>query len=487
MAREDVNIKVSADVAEAIRMWRAMEQGPQGMANELDALGKKGKNAATGMEAEFGKLVGKWASIGGAIQGARMILDGMIKAQEQYNRMVKEASVPLDTLTRNFVNQAGYTNQQGAVAQRRILGIAEQRAVTPQTAFEAATQLASSGFAPDVASGEGLNELLKMANSINAAGGNVNVAEIGGAVVNFLQATRMPGTAESIAKVGPQVQGLFQQTDLKAEHLASFAPKAATIAQMTGLKQEQLPVLSQFLELTNIDQAGTAFKTAMVSLATAGADNTKTQALKNIGLKPEDVDFVGEDFFAVQSRMAKAFESASPDVANIAAKQILGQEGLLARAAIFTSDTTATTQQRLKMFASGEQYERAAAITEGGIEARGRAADSRNVAAFGDPNFLDFDTVRKDMMTAMQAGGSSRFSQAIAGGVFDMYSMLPGATADTALRAALGPANATAANQIIDQNRATMPGDIKVRVELTDQDGVAIPHKSDVDKLNRAK
>ena len=38
MAREDVNIKVSANVAEAIRLWKAMQEGPQQMARELDGL-----------------------------------------------------------------------------------------------------------------------------------------------------------------------------------------------------------------------------------------------------------------------------------------------------------------------------------------------------------------------------------------------------------------------------------------------------------------
>ena len=46
MAREDVNIKVSANVAEAIQMWKAMEAGPDGMAKALSAMGDKGAKAA---------------------------------------------------------------------------------------------------------------------------------------------------------------------------------------------------------------------------------------------------------------------------------------------------------------------------------------------------------------------------------------------------------------------------------------------------------
>lgn len=45
-SREEVNIKVSANVAEAIQMWKAMEAGPEGMANQLAAMGEKGGKAA---------------------------------------------------------------------------------------------------------------------------------------------------------------------------------------------------------------------------------------------------------------------------------------------------------------------------------------------------------------------------------------------------------------------------------------------------------
>jgi uncharacterized protein YqeY len=51
MAREDVNIRVSSNVAEAIRLWQAMEAGPQAMGKVIGAV--KGKVAG---QADGGRI-----------------------------------------------------------------------------------------------------------------------------------------------------------------------------------------------------------------------------------------------------------------------------------------------------------------------------------------------------------------------------------------------------------------------------------------------
>ena len=57
MAKDDVNIKVTADVAEAIRLWNEMSKGPQKMANEMAAMGVKGRKATKGVTADLKKMV----------------------------------------------------------------------------------------------------------------------------------------------------------------------------------------------------------------------------------------------------------------------------------------------------------------------------------------------------------------------------------------------------------------------------------------------
>lgn len=61
-AREDVNIKVSANVAEAIQLWKAMEAGPDGMAKALSAMGEKGGKAAKTAGDEIVAMAQKFTS-----------------------------------------------------------------------------------------------------------------------------------------------------------------------------------------------------------------------------------------------------------------------------------------------------------------------------------------------------------------------------------------------------------------------------------------
>ena len=488
MPKEDVNIKVSANVAEAVRMWQAMEEGPKGMANELEQLGRKGRRSSSGMSSEFSKLVGHWTEIGFGIAAAKKLIESFIAAQKESLKLTGESTVPVDELSRRFQVQGGLSNAQAVQARLDILNTAKQRAFTPEGAFGAGTQLVSSGFtSQEVTSGGALDEFLKLLNATNASGRNVDSAELAKATVQFLKATKQGLSASSIRDNATEIQGLFKSTNLQAAGLGTFASKAGSIADATGLGKEILPLFSQFLDVTSDEVGGTAFRSSTISLATAGAEPAKVQALKLLGLSPQDVDFQGESFFQVQKTLAEAFGSVPGEVANIAAKRLFGKEGLIAKSVLFSGKGVADTRERLALGASEESFERDRAITEGSLQARQRAAESGQALAFFDENFVDPDTARKILLTKLREGGLGAFSQGVAGSIFDASTFL-GGDAETAVTAATTNIVGTQpglelTREVIKEARAQTIEDLKVTVTLQDQNGVAIPSKSDVEKL----
>jgi hypothetical protein len=105
MAKEDVNIKVSANVAEAIQLWKAMEKGPEGMANALSDMGQKGKKAGKDIGDSAFDLVGKWTSVAAAVglvtkalhdmeQNAQAAADRVFGALDSAGKLAQVASTP---------------------------------------------------------------------------------------------------------------------------------------------------------------------------------------------------------------------------------------------------------------------------------------------------------------------------------------------------------------------------------------------------------
>jgi len=501
MAREDVNIKVSADVAEAIRMWRAMEEGPKSMANELEKTGRSGKRAASGMAQEFKGLVGQWASVGAAITAARQLVLKYIESQKEALRLTSDATRPIDLLTAQFANQAGLTKDQADAARVKILQIASDRGSLPGTAFGAAKQLVSSGFsANEVLQGGATDEFLKLLNATNATGANVDVESLGNSLTSFLNATDQPRTAKSINKNSRQIFGLFQGTNLQTADLDRFAKDAAVIKQTTGLDNEQLPIFSQFRDITDTASASTAFRKTATALSGAAAIPKKVQALASIGLTPEQVDFVGEDFFQVQKTLSDAFGAADPTVANIAAKQILGDEALLSRKVLFSPAGVVKTRERLALSGDQAAFDRAVSTTEGSLQAKANAAESAEAAAFFDPDFVDPVIARKRFATHLKQKGKSAFTQSTLLDVFDTR-ISHGASVELALKEAglLGQQSVidqiiagSSSGDLLGTEQGQQPGQqqalkVDVKVEVQDESFRFEPVHADVRALNTAE
>jgi len=426
MAREDVNVKVSANVAEALQLWRAMEKGPEGMAGALGAMGDKGKQSARGLAGELEGLVGKWASIGAAIAGAQALLASFFNDMKRMREETEKTTFDIEESTKRFLVQAGMRADQSSAVQQALFGIATSRKVSLDSAFTAGTQLVSSGFSSDqLLQGGALSEFLQLLAATNATGKEVNSAELAKSMVQFMTAQGAPLTAAGVRENAVAIQSLFKGTNLQTAQLSRFAPDAATISNFTGLGgPEMLALFSQFLDVTDEAKGSTAFRAGALRLGTAGANKETQRGLAMLGLTAEDVDFQGENFFEVQERLITAMEKVEGNVRNNASKLIFGAEGMPFSNVLLTREGQAAGQQRIGLTRNEAAYAEAVAFAESGRgPTRVQSQTERDVALF-DPTAPDSETLRNRLETYMEEQGFSPIRRTAERMGFSMYEKL---------------------------------------------------------------
>jgi hypothetical protein len=486
MPREDVNIKVSSDVAEAVRLWKAMQEGPQQMANEMEAMGQKGKKSTKGITDELVGMVGKWASIAAAIGVAQKAMEGYFESQKKNREQADKSSLSVDESARRFYVQGGIRDAQSQrKATETILGVAEMRAVDSNTAFGAATQLVSSGFnSDDVTQGGVLDQFLQILNATNAAGGNADAEGLAKAMTQYMTANNMDLSALNVRKVGVGVQRLFTGTNLQIGNLSRFAPESATIGEYSGLgAMEQAALFSQFLDVTDEAKGATAFRSGVVSLATAGSDKTKQRGLEMLGLRPEDVDFQGESFFDVQRLLAERRAGLSGDQRNIADKMLFGQDGLTFANVLLNQDAIGEGRRRVGLTQDEQGFVDTLAIAEQGI-----AANDRRTGVLEDRAFFDEDktiteeAARRQIRARNKLNGNTAIDVAAAGIDEFIYNRALNFT-DAEGAAALVGQGAAATGQNYQPGKQQV--EVSINMTVKDAAGVERPERVEVEAVPR--
>lgn len=505
MGREDVNIKVSANVAEAIQLWKAMEAGPEGMAKALDAMGQKGAKSAKGIGDEILGFVGKWASVGVAVSAVTSEINRQYEALKRLREEKNAATNTVDEVWNRFQVQAGLPNGPRADQVRnQLLSIIATRKAGPVQGLQAAEQLGSAGASVQDILGGGLDEFLQLITASNAAGQDVNVPQLAQAMVKFLAANGKQPNREGMRGTSLAIQQLFGGTNLQLSNLARFAPEAGKIASFSHLAPEdQLAVYSQFLGTMDESTAAVAFRGGVSRLATAGAVPERVSALKSLGLKPGDVDFQGEDFFTVLDRLRKGFGGVKPEQANIAAQRIFGDESLGFYSVMLQPGAVEEAKKRGVMARDATGAAERLSLAESSRGAAARQAETLAAATQYDKEALDPAVIRKRLQALTNLYIRSEQSRASVMGDFDdpfgpdvLYSSDPN---DIASRAAgrlsgalnlrhniiaqqagkkyLSPADEQAF--ILQQIRGTQP------IRIVGPDGLDVPSEPAANELGR--
>lgn len=310
-----VQLQFLANGESAERVIAQLEKKIAGLQNQLKHMSQESKRS-TGFETSLANWAQKVGSLTVGYFGLGSAISHIIDQQKEMLRQADEAGQKYDVIFRRLRIQAGFTEMQSAKAQKRVEDIAIRNAVPVEVAAGAAEELVSQGFSAKDATGKALQTMLQTMKASAMDTREVDPRQLVQAAVMYLAAQGLERNDANLREQMVAIQQMFKKTALQLKDLEDLAGKtqasagaltpAETLATFTVLREKNLP-----------DVASTAFKIIIDRLQTIGARGTDIALLAQTGLKPEDVDLVGEDIKTVLDRLAKGLEGLPQEKQNI--------------------------------------------------------------------------------------------------------------------------------------------------------------------------
>jgi hypothetical protein len=325
-----VQIDLDARDAQAVQAWQRAKASIGDFNAQLDQMdGKQRKNAGSARSVMQG-LQGVASSIIGISSGYQLVTKGVEiwrQANDEIIRQAEETGRIYDDIFRKFRVQSGLAGLQATAAQERILDLAEKNAVEEQEAGAAVTQLVSSGFAPDDAAGAAGDAFLQIMAATNQTDKQVDRAGMAKVLSQFLGGTGKDLTSENLLDTGVKIQRLFKGTNLQLSTAGALAKEAGAVKG--ALSEEELLASGAALSKTFDDATlSTGIRNIVGRLRTAAASKEKVAALGQLGLKPEDVDFVGENLDEVLGRLQTGLAGVSKEQEAPILKKLFEEAGV---------------------------------------------------------------------------------------------------------------------------------------------------------------
>ena len=329
MAQENVHIKVTADMAEAIRAWQEVQKGPKGLANELAAMGKKGKTATRGLTTDLAKMAAGWFSVQAGINLAKDALKFYIQANKEAAQQSRQATQTIDKSFRQFLVQAeiGVNDKELAAKFKRLVGAsAKTAAVSFSESADVARSLKSTGFSLDQIEGGALDVALQAINATNVTGKNADPEQFTRSIVALLNSTGQEKTTANFRRAAIAVQSNFRGGNLEPQDLPALAESSSKLTNFANVPlNEQIALLTTLKETnTSGAKAATGLGNIAQILGTASENAAVKKGLRQAGIDPEEVDFEGEHIGQVLDLFAERLGKLTPEKRKGAPRQPSG-------------------------------------------------------------------------------------------------------------------------------------------------------------------
>lgn len=227
----------------------------------------------------------------------------LVALQREYNREASDTARHLDEMATALEKQA--MTQDPALREAVYKTMSRFKVPGPRV-FGTAREMISGGFKVEQLKAGALEEMIALEVAMNAK------QSLGDPMTSYLDSQGLPLTKKSIREVGGRVFGLFAEKKLEAIDLPFIAKaggKMRAAGEGVGI-EHQLSLMTLLKQKGGLpgSEAATAMGNIVTKLATAEAEPRAAGALKLMGLKPEDVDFVGEELPEVLNLLGEALE-----------------------------------------------------------------------------------------------------------------------------------------------------------------------------------
>jgi hypothetical protein len=322
---QKIEFELAANDTSAKAAWERQQKAINGVIEKLGKLEDASAKAGRTQEGWVSKGVGKLAGMAAGYVSVTGAIGAVIAANKEMLDQADQAALKYDTIFRKVNVQSAMLGVAGEAGKKSILDTAIANAATVEESGAIAQQLAGAGFNAKDATGGALDAVLK-AQAAMGEQGTGKGGVIAESAAQYLKAMGIDATGENLRKTLVAVQQSAKEGFMKFEDLSQVSGKVGAF----GGKAESADVLAAFnigRSIMGADTASTGLKIFGERTMGAAGDKQRMDLLKQVKLKPEDVDFVGESFDTVLANLDKAVASLPEEKKSGWLQRFFGGEG----------------------------------------------------------------------------------------------------------------------------------------------------------------
>jgi hypothetical protein len=314
----DVKLVFTGSEQDAVRAIAAVERRLDGLQRKQKSLSDQVNRSNLALQAE--RWVYSLNLVDRAWGAIKNTIGQVIEENRKFLRETGQTGMRLEEEFDRLQIQSGkLPHEIQAMAPKILAAVKDVPAVSPVSALQIQREIASSGFAEEsVDSAGALRAFLEMMGATNLFEGSGREAEFTNReIVNwfqmYLRANNEIPSEKGVRELGMAFAALAPQSNIKVPDLEFLSRQANLLAEYEVTKPQQLATFSVVRDVLGPEVGATGMAAAMKRLATASKLQTSVRALAELGLKPEDVDLVGEsiyDAFGTIKERLKGHEKA---------------------------------------------------------------------------------------------------------------------------------------------------------------------------------
>lgn len=412
---------------------RALRQERSELQSNLKAMQAR-ETAESASAKVSGSMVTTLAAVAAGYGLATTAVNAFSRANRQAAEDADAAASKWHAAQRKFGIQSGLTGFEGQAAQDRMLKTATDRAMDFTTVTDIGTQLVSSGFSPEEASGGTLNEFLMLLNAQAAAGESSDPAADSRSLSMYLQSQGLEKNAGNVRRVGRTAHALSKAGQFNMQSLAELSTVGAPLASAMS-PEEQMAAMGTLVDVMPAAEAATGLRNVVGRLRTAGESNERVEALGRIGLKPQDVDFHEEGYDSVMQRLAGGLQGARPEERAGILMKLFEEKGV-GVGEVLIGQRQKTRQLRGATM-SDEAFTSDVIRAESGPD-KAEIRQQNELLALDRQNAMQDRLHRNEQQIQLKKAGAPPIMQDLAGKAYDAARYIGGASPGVALQVGSG-------------------------------------------------
>ena len=337
------------------------------------SLDKANKELKSGRENPWPAIGAGMATATGAAVTLYAALSRLAAAQREIVSQGADQALNLDTLARKMQIQAGLNDEQRKAESIAVIEQSSQAGVKAEAGFQAATQLAGSGFKDPVQSGS----LQTILNTMQACSFHGSPDELVSAFAEALNAYGLEKTNQNLQQIAVSAQSLFKQTDFQLTELQDFAKNASVFEGANNKIDEALAGFTALREVLPAAESGTGLRNFVNKLQAGDLTKENKQNLERIGVDAGQVDFVGESLTQVLKTVKDATDKMPEADRNAALGKMFGTENVASARLLINS--VPRIQELQKSQQNADQFNTDLQTASGGMQAERNRIENQRI------------------------------------------------------------------------------------------------------------